>query len=97
MVSQEDLLKAVRLIEKDYTLTTFINGGNHIRNMKASSPWINNLEMAYQFPITFQVKVKEYGVLAYLHEGGQYYPVLKMGRLFRTRLLQILCRKPIFR
>ena len=81
MVSQEDLLKSSKIDEKDYTLTTFINGGNHIRNMKASSPWINNLEMAYQFPITFQVKVKEYGVLAYLHEGGQYYPVLKNGEI----------------
>lgn len=81
MVSQEDLLKSSKIDEKDYTLTTFINGGNHIRNMKASSPWINNLEMAYQFPITFQVKVKEYGVLAYLHEGGQYYPVLTNGQV----------------
>ncbi|MCY7024760.1 MULTISPECIES: cell division protein FtsQ/DivIB [Streptococcus] len=81
MVSQEDLLKSSKIDEKDYTLTTFINGGNHIRNMKASSPWINNLEMAYQFPITFQVKVKEYGVLAYLHEGGQYYPILTNGEV----------------
>ena len=81
MVSQEDLLKSSKIDEKDYTLTTFINGGNHIRNMKASSPWINNLEMAYQFPITFQVKVKEYGVLAYLHEGGQYYPILTNGEI----------------
>ena len=81
MVSQEDLLKSSKIDEKDYTLTTFINGGNHIRNMKASSPWINNLEMAYQFPITFQVKVKEYGVLAYLHEGGQYYPILTNGQV----------------
>ena len=81
MVSQEDLLKSSKIDEKDYTLTTFINSGNHIRNMKASSPWINNLEMAYQFPITFQVKVKEYGVLAYLHEGGQYYPILTNGEI----------------
>ncbi len=81
MVSQEDLLKSSKIDEKDYTLTTFINGGNHIRNMKASSPWINNLEMAYQFPITFQVKVKEYGVLAYLHEGGQYYAILTNGQV----------------
>ena len=81
MVSQEELLKSSKIDEKDYTLTTFINGGNHIRNMKASSPWINNLEMAYQFPITFQVKVKEYGVLAYLHEGGQYYPILTNGEV----------------
>ena len=81
MVSQEDLLKSSKIDEKDYTLTTFINGGNHIRNMKASSPWINNLEMAYQFPITFQVKVKEYGVLAYLHKGGQYYPILTNGEI----------------
>ena len=81
MVSQEDLLKSSKIDEKDYTLTTFINGGNHIRNMKASSPWINNLEMAYQFAITFQVKVKEYGVLAYLHEGGQYYPILTNGEI----------------
>ena len=81
MVSQEELLKSSKIDEKDYTLTTFINGGNHIRNMKASSPWINNLEMAYQFPITFQVKVKEYGVLAYLHEGGQYYPILTNGEI----------------
>lgn len=81
MVSQEELLKSSKIDEKDYTLTTFINGGNHIRNMKASSPWINNLEMAYQFPITFQVKVKEYGVLAYLHEGGQYYPILTNGQV----------------
>ena len=81
MVSQEELLKSSKIDEKDYTLTTFINGGNHIRNMKASSPWINNLEMAYQFPITFQVKVKEYGVLAYLHEGDQYYPILTNGEI----------------
>ena len=81
MVSQEDLLKSSKIDEKDYTLTTFINGGNHIRNMKTSSPWINNLEMTYQFPITFQVKVKEYGVLAYLHEGGQYYPILTNGEV----------------
>lgn len=81
MVSQEDLLKSSKIDEKDYTLTTFINGGNHIRNMKASSPWINNLEMAYQFPITFQVKVNEYGVLAYLHKGGQYYPILTNGEI----------------
>ena len=81
MVSQEDLLKSSKIDEKDYTLTTFINGGYHIRNMKASSPWINNLEMTYQFPITFQVKVKEYEVLAYLHEGGQYYPILTNGEI----------------
>ena len=64
------------------TMKTIKFSGNQMVSQEdLLSPWINNLEMAYQFPITFQVKVKEYGVLAYLHEGGQYYPILTNGEI----------------
>ncbi|KXT81664.1 Cell division protein FtsQ [Streptococcus sp. DD11] len=80
-VDQETLLQSSRIDDRDYTLTTLLNQSNYARNMKASSPWIEQVDMTYQFPVTFQVTVKEYAVLAYLHDGGQYYPILTNGQV----------------
>ncbi|KXT66576.1 cell division protein FtsQ/DivIB [Streptococcus sp. DD04] len=83
MVSQEELLKNSKIDDRDYTLTTFINQKNHARNMKFSNPWIDTVDMTYQFPFTFNVKVKEYGVLGYLHENENYYPILTSGEVIK--------------
>lgn len=83
MVSQEELLKNSKIDDRDYTLTTFINQKNYARNMKFSNPWIDRVDMTYQFPFTFNVKVKEYGVLGYLHENENYYPILTSGEVIK--------------
>ena len=83
MVSQEELLKNSKIDDRDYTLTTFINQKNYARNMKFSNPWIDTVDMTYQFPFTFNVKVKEYGVLGYLHENENYYPILTSGEVIK--------------
>lgn len=83
MVSQEELLKNSKIDDRDYTLTTFINQKNHARNMKFSNPWIDTIDMTYQFPFTFNVIVKEYGVLGYLHENEKYYPILTSGEVIK--------------
>lgn len=83
IVSQEELLKNSKIDDRDYTLTTFINQKNYARNMKFSNPWIDTVDMTYQFPFTFNVKVKEYGVLGYLHENENYYPILTSGEVIK--------------
>jgi len=83
MVSQEELLKNSKIDDRDYTLTTFINQKNYARNMKFSNPWIDTVDMTYQFPFTFNVKVKEYEVLGYLHENKNYYPILTSGEVIK--------------
>ena len=83
IVSQEELLKNSKIDDRDYTLTTFINQKNYARNMKFSNPWIDRVDMTYQFPFTFNVKVKEYGVLGYLHENENYYPILTSGEVIK--------------
>ena len=83
MVSQEELLKNSKIDDRDYTLTTFINQKNYARNMKFSNPWIDTVDMTYQFPFTFNVKVKEYEVLGYLHENENYYPILTSGEVIK--------------
>ena len=83
MVSQEELLKNSKIDDRDYTLTTFINQKNYARNMKFSNPWIDTVDMTYQFPFTFNVKVKEYEVLGYLHENEHYYPILTSGEVIK--------------
>lgn len=86
MVSQEELLKGSKIDNRDYTLTTFINTPNYIRNMQSVSPWIENVEMSYQFPVTFNVHVKEYTVVAYMQMDGQYYPVLSNGDVIKQAI-----------
>lgn len=81
VVPAETLLKSSKVDDRDYTLTTLFNQSKYAKNMKDASPWIEDLTMHYQFPTTFKVDVKEYGVLAYLHEGDQYFPVLMNGHV----------------
>lgn len=94
MVSQEELLKNSKIDDRDYTLTTFINQKNYARNMKFSNPWIDTVDMTYQFPFTFNVTVKEYGVLGYLHENEHYYPILTSGEVIMMQLLLSPCLLP---
>ena len=88
LVSEETLLESGKIDSRDYTLTTFINQANHIRNFKAASPWIEQVKMSYQFPITFKVDVKEYEVLAYLHENDSYYPILTNGEVIEEAVAE---------
>lgn len=83
VVSREELLKSSKIDERDYTLTTFINQRNYARNMKDSNPWVDTVNMTYQFPFTFNVNIKEYDVLGYLRENENYYPILTSGELIK--------------
>ena len=78
-VSQEALLKAAKFDTRDYTLTTYFNRKNHARNMAVVDPWIEKVSLDYSFPIDFHIRVKEYKVVAYYQEGGDYYPILANG------------------
>ncbi len=90
MVSQEEPSSS-KIDEKDYTLT-------NLYQWRQSYPQqflvlINNLDGLSVSDI-FQV-VKEYGVLAYLHEGGQYYPTWTNGEDISTRLRRFFKPEPI--
>ena len=63
VVSQEELKSSSKIDQRDYTVTVYKNRHHYEQNLKASSPWIENVEMTYQFPLTFKIDVQEYGIL----------------------------------
>lgn len=75
VVSQEELRSSSKIDQRDYTVTVYKNRHHYEQNLKASSPWIENVEMTYQFPLTFKIDVQEYGILGYLQKDSKYYPI----------------------
>ena len=58
VVSQEELRSSSKIDQRDYTVTVYKNRHHYEQNLKASSPWIENVEMTYQFPLTFKIDVQ---------------------------------------
>ena len=83
-VDQQKLYEKSRIIEEDYTLTTFLHTSVYEQNMKTASPWIKEVHMNYQFPVTFKVNVVEHKVVAYYVTGEDHYPVLENGEVVET-------------
>ena len=52
--------------------------------MKTASPWIKEVHMHYQFPVTFKVNIVEHKVVAYYVTGEDHYPVLENGEVVET-------------
>ena len=71
VVSQEELKSSSKIDQRDYTVTVYKNRHHYEQNLKASSPWIENVEMTYQFPLTFKIDVQEYGILGYLQKDSK--------------------------
>ena len=80
-VDQQKLYEKSRIKEEDYTLTTFLHKSVYEQNMKTTSPWIKEVHMHYQFPVTFKVNVTEHKVVAYYVTGEDHYPVLENGEV----------------
>lgn len=83
-VDQQKLYEKSRIKEEDYTLTTFLHKSVYEQNMKTASPWIKEVHMHYQFPVTFKVNVVEHKVVAYYVTGEDHYPVLENGEVVET-------------
>ena len=83
-VDQQKLYEKSRIKEEDYTLTTFLHKSVYGQNMKTASPWIKEVHMNYQFPVTFKVNVVEHKVVAYYVTGEDHYPVLENGEVVET-------------
>ncbi len=80
-VDQQLLYEKSRIKEEDYTLTTFLHKSVYEQNMKTASPWIKEVHMHYQFPVTFKVNIVEHKVVAYYVTGEDHYPVLENGEV----------------
>ena len=83
-VDQQLLYEKSRIEEEDYTLTTFLHKSVYEQNMKTASPWIKEVHMHYQFPVTFKVNIVEHKVVAYYVTGEDHYPVLGNGEVVET-------------
>lgn len=83
-VDQQLLYEKSRIKEEDYTLTTFLHQSVYEQNMKTASPWIKEVHMHYQFPVTFKVNIVEHKVVAYYVTGEDHYPVLENGEVVET-------------
>ena len=83
-VDQKQLYEQSHIKEEDYTLTTFLHKSVYEQNMKTASPWIKEVHMNYQFPVTFKVNVVEHKVVAYYVTGEDHYPVLENGEVVGT-------------
>lgn len=86
VVSQEELRSSSKIDQRDYTVTVYKNRHHYEQNLKASSPWIENVEMTYQFPLTFKIDVREYGILGYLQKDSKYYPILTSGEYVKNEV-----------
>ena len=86
VVSQEELRSSSKIDQRDYTVTVYKNRHHYEQNLKASSPWIENVEMTYQFPLTFKIDVQEYGILGYLQKDSKYYPILTSGEYVKNEV-----------
>ncbi len=80
-VDQQLLYEKSRIKEEDYTLTTFLHKSVYEQNMKTASPWIKEVHMHYQFPVTFKVNIVEHKVVAYYVTGEDHYPVLEKSKV----------------
>ncbi|MBC6977965.1 cell division protein FtsQ/DivIB [Streptococcus cristatus] len=87
VVSQEELRSSSKIDQRDYTVTVYKNRHHYEQNLKASSPWIENVEMTYQFPLTFKIDVQEYGILGYLQKDSKYYPILTSGEYVKNEVV----------
>ena len=86
VVSQEKLKSSSKIDQRDYTVTVYKNRHHYEQNLKASSPWIENVEMTYQFPLTFKIDVQEYSVLGYVQKDSKYYPILTSGEYVKNEV-----------
>ena len=86
VVSQEELKNSSKIDQRDYTVTVYKNRHHYEQNLKASSPWIENVDMTYQFPLTFKIDVQEYGILGYLQKDSKYYPILTSGEYVKNEV-----------
>ena len=86
VVSQEELRSSSKIDQRDYTITVYKNRHHYEQNLKASSPWIENVEITYQFPLTFKIDVQEYGILGYLQKDSKYYPILTSGEYVKKEV-----------
>ena len=86
VVSQEELRSSSKIDQRDYTVTVYKNRHHYEQNLKASSPWIENVEITYQFPLTFKIDVQEYGILGYLQKDSKYYPILTSGEYVKKEV-----------
>ena len=86
VVSQEELKSSSKIDQRDYTVTVYKNRHHYEKNLNASSPWIENVEMTYQFPLTFKIDVQEYGILGYLQKDSKYYPILTSGEYVKNEV-----------
>ena len=86
VVSQEELKSSSKIDQRDYTVTVYKNRHHYEQNLKASSPWIENVEMTYQFPLTFKIDVQEYSILGYLQKDSKYYPILTSGEYVKNEV-----------
>ena len=86
VVSQEELKSSSKIDQRDYTVTVYKNRHHYEQNLKASSPWIENVEMTYQFPLTFKVDVQEYNIWGYLQKDSKYYPILTSGEYVKKEV-----------
>ncbi len=78
------LFEKSQIQDRDYTLTTFLNRDRYLANMKAASPWVKDISMAYAFPTTFKVQVEEYQVFGYYVTEEDHYPILENGEVVET-------------
>ena len=86
VVSQEELKSSSKIDQRDYTVTVYKNRHHYEQNLKASSPWIENVEMTYQFPLTFKIDVQEYSILGYVQKDSKYYPILTSGEYVKNEV-----------
>ena len=86
VVSQEELRSSSKIDQRDYTVTVYKNRHHYEQNLKASSPWIENVEMTYQFPLTFKIDVQEYNILGYVQKDSKYYPILTSGEYVKNEV-----------
>lgn len=86
VVSQKELKSSSKIDQRDYTVTVYKNRHHYEQNLKASSPWIENVEMTYQFPLTFKIYVQEYSILGYVQKDSKYYPILTSGEYVKNEV-----------
>lgn len=78
-VLTEELLQSSGIKKTDYISSLYINHASYEAKIKASSPWVKSARLTYQFPNRFELRIKEYDVLAYTQTDSGYQPILETG------------------
>lgn len=75
----EDIGKDTGIKATDYITSVWLFHKKYEKQLKNNNPWVREAKISYQFPNRFNIRVKEYGILAYTITSNGYQPILENG------------------